>query len=296
MTTFSSYSPPPFLERYLKDSLDLPDFHSLASLLGIQEREAERVVIRHKEREAGCRLRDLFCTKEARELRREILEMLSLYAVTRIGREMILTLIPTRDREELQRRFSDVRVGMELVQLLGVKNVKRVREMLSKADIKGISASKAKAPVVAIQDREIEQLIRANYGDFVTVEFLDSAEKAEELVNRTNKVLLISEREHEHEYDEPGIITRRVDELSEPCEIYPEFVVMTYVAKKSAIEALIGILEQFEAIRNSELFKDVSIADLKAVLSLISVSEAEVKDKDRDKDSGAESFDEKILI
>ena len=289
MTTFSSYSPPPFLERYLKDSLDLPDFHSLASLLGIEEREAERVVIKYKEREAGCRLRDLFCTKEARELRREILEMLSLYAVTRIGREMILTLIPTRDREELQRRFSDVRAGMELVQLLGVKNVKRVREMLSKADIKGISASKAKAPVVAIQDREIEQLIRANYGDFVTVEFLDSAEKAEELVNRTNKVLLISEREHEHEYDEPGIITRRIDELSEPCEIYPEFVVMTYVAKKSAIEALIGILEQFEAIRNSELFKDVSIADLKAVLSLISVSEAERKE------GGYESFDEVIL-
>jgi len=295
MTTFSShsYSSPPFLERYLNDSLSLPDFYSLATLLRVQKREAERLVIKHKERAAGCRIRDLFCTKETRELRREILEMLSLYAVTRIGREMILTLIPTQDREELQRRFTDIRTGIELVQLLGAENVTRVREMLSKAEIKGIGIFKA--PVVAVQDRDIEQLIKSSYGDFVTVEFLDSTEKAEELVNRENSILLIGEHEHEHEYDEPGIITKRVDDLSEPCEICPEFVVRSYVAKKSAIEVLIEILEQFEAIRNSELFKEVSIADLKAVLSLISVGEAEVKDKDRDKDKGAESFDEMIL-
>jgi len=293
MTTSSyySYSSPPFLERYLNDSLGLPDFYSLASLLRIQKREAERLVIKHKERAAGCRIRDLFCTKETRELRREILEMLSLYAVTRIGKEMILTLIPTQNREELQRRFTDIRAGIELVQLLGAENVKRVREMLSKAEIRGIGIFKA--PVVAVQDREIEQLIKANYGDFVTVEFLDSVEKAEELVNRENSILLIGGREHE--YDEPGIITKRIDDLSEPCEICPEFVVRSYVAKKSAIEVLIEILERFEAIKNSELFKDVPITDLKAVLSLISVSEAEVKDKDRDKDNGAESFDEKIL-
>ncbi|MCW7073311.1 MAG: hypothetical protein OCU20_05420 [Methanophagales archaeon] len=293
MTTSSyySYSSPPFLEQYLNDSLDLPDFYSLASLLRIQKREAERLVIKHKERAAGCRIRDLFCTKETRELRREILEMLSLYAVTRIGKEMILTLIPTQNREELQRRFTDIRAGIELVQLLGAENVKRVREMLSKVEIRGIGIFKA--PVVAVQDREIEQLIKANYGDFVTVEFLDSVEKAEELVNRENSILLIGGREHE--YDEPGIITKRIDDLSEPCEICPEFVVRSYVAKKSAIEVLIEILEHFEAIKNSELFKDVPITELKAVLSLISVSEAEVKDKDRDKDNGAESFDEKIL-
>ncbi|MCW7070180.1 MAG: hypothetical protein OCU17_06235 [Methanophagales archaeon] len=293
MTTSSyySYSSPPFLEQYLNDSLDLPDFYSLASLLRIQKREAERLVIKHKERAAGCRIRDLFCTKETRELRREILEMLSLYAVTRIGKEMILTLIPTQNREELQRRFTDIRAGIELVQLLGAENVKRVREMLSKVEIRGIGIFKA--PVVAVQDREIEQLIKANYGDFVTVEFLDSVEKAEELVNRENSILLIGGREHE--YDEPGVITKRIDDLSEPCEICPEFVVRSYVAKKSAIEVLIEILERFEAIKNSELFKDVPITELKAVLSLISVSEAEVKDKDRDKDNGAESFDEKIL-
>ncbi|MCW3137423.1 MAG: hypothetical protein N2V76_03190 [Methanophagales archaeon] len=293
MTTSSyySYSSPPFLEQYLNDSLDLPDFYSLASLLRIQKREAERLVIKHKERAAGCRIRDLFCTKETRELRREILEMLSLYAVTRIGKEMILTLIPTQNREELQRRFTDIRAGIELVQLLGAENVKRVREMLSKVEIRGIGIFKA--PVVAVQDREIEQLIKANYGDFVTVEFLDSVEKAEELVNRENSILLIGGREHE--YDEPGIITKRIDDLSEPCEICPEFVVRSYVAKKSAIEVLIEILEHFEAIKNSKLFKDVPITELKAVLSLISVSEAEVKDKDRDKDNGAESFDEKIL-
>ncbi|MCW3139620.1 MAG: hypothetical protein N2V71_03245 [Methanophagales archaeon] len=293
MTTSSyySYSSPPFLEQYLNDSLDLPDFYSLASLLRIQKREAERLVIKHKERAAGCRIRDLFCTKETRELRREILEMLSLYAVTRIGKEMILTLIPTQNREELQRRFTDIRAGIELVQLLGAENVKRVREMLSKVEIRGIGIFKA--PVVAVQDREIEQLIKANYGDFVTVEFLDSVEKAEELVNRENSILLIGGREHE--YDEPGVITKRIDDLSEPCEICPEFVVRSYVAKKSAIEVLIEILEHFEAIKNSELFKDVPITELKAVLSLISVSEAEVKDKDRDKDNGAESFDEKIL-
>ncbi len=293
-----SHSVPPFLERYFKDCLSLPDLYSLASLLRIGEREAERVVLKHRESVSGCKLRELLCTKEARELRVEILEILSRYAVTRVGREKIRTLTPTSDREELQRRFYDVRAGMELLQLLGDENIRRVRARLSKVELERVVISRARAPIIAVRDRETEQLVRNYYGDFITVEFVDSADTARELLSRGDCILLVGEqgREQEHEYDEPGIIPRGVDELSEPCKIYPEFVVRRYIARQGVIEALIEILEQFEAIRNSKLFSDANItvtattgtgtatgtataaiADLKAAASLIREAKAELE-------------------
>ncbi len=279
MTSF--HSPPAFLERYLRDWLEFPVLNALALILGLKEGEAEKVVIKHNEDTTGYKIRDVFCTKETRELRREILEMLSRYAVTRTGKDKLLTLTPSLDREELKRRFDDIRMAMELVQTPGA-GVAELREKLKKAVITRLNIPKA--PVIAIKtgDKETEQLIRATYGDFVTLELIDSSAKAEELVSGENCVLLVGEQA----YDEAGIIPKHVAELSEPCEIYPEFVVRSYIAMEGAIETLIEILEQFNAVKDSILFKDVSIADLKAVMALMREAKAEQR---------VVSFDEVVL-
>lgn len=64
------------------------------------------------------------------------------------------------------------------------------------------------------------------------VELVDSADKDEELLQKENIVLLIGEEEG---FDEPGIINIKIDDLSEPCEIYPEFVANSFMSKKKVI-------------------------------------------------------------
>jgi len=145
---------PQFMKPYLEDAVEFPDIDTLSSILGIKRREAEKAVIRNKEDLAGYKVREVFCTKETRELEKEILEILSFYATTKNGREMALTLTPSIDREELQKRFEGVKESDKLVELMGDAKIARVRELISKAGIDKMSFGKS--PLIAVRRRGIE--------------------------------------------------------------------------------------------------------------------------------------------
>jgi len=255
------------MKPYLKDAVEFPDLDTLSSILGIKRKEAEKVVIRNNEDLAGYKVRDVFCTKETRELKKEILELLSLYPVTKNGKERVLTLTPSLDREELQKRFKSVKESDKLKEILEAGKIEIVRETIFKARIEKISFGQS--PLIAIRRRGIEAEVEENYGDFVRVDFVDSADKAEELLQKENIILLIGEGEERGVFDEPGIITINIDDLPEPCEIYPEFVVNSFMAKKKAIEAIISLLNDFEELKESYLFKGISIDDLEEVVAVI---------------------------
>ncbi|MCK4476420.1 MAG: hypothetical protein KAU16_06805 [Methanophagales archaeon] len=269
-TMMASSKIPQFLMPYLKDAIEFPDIDTLSSILGIKRREAEKVVIRNNEESAGHKVRDVFCTKETRELEKELLEIFSSYATTKNGREMTLTLTPSIDREELQKRFEDVKESEKLVELMGDAKITRVQEIISNVRIEKMSFGKS--PLIAIRSRGMEAEIKGNYGDFVRVELVDSADKAEELLQKENVVLLIGEDE---EFDEPGIINIKIDDLSEPCEIYPEFVANSFMSKRNVIEAIVNLLTEFGELKESYMFKDISVKDLEEVLALIEKIEAE---------------------
>ncbi len=256
---------------YLRDAIEFSDLDTLSSILGIKRKEAEKVVIRNKEDLAGYKVRDVFCTKETREIEKELLEILSTYAATKNGRDMVLTLTPSLDKEDLKRRFRAVRESENLKKLMGEDKIARVRETISKAGIEKMSFGRP--PLIAIPSRGIEAEIKENYGDFVHVELIDSAAKAEELLRKGNTILLIAEKEEE--FDEPGIININIDDLSDPCVIYPEFVVNSFLAKKKAIEAIIDMLNKFEELKSSYPFNGLSIEDLEEVLALIKEIEAD---------------------
>lgn len=111
-------------------------------------------MIRNNEESAGHKVRDVFCTKETRELEKELLEIFSSYATTKKGKEMILTLTPSIDKEELQKRFEDVKESEKLVKVMGDAKITRVREIISKAEIE--KRSFWKSPLIAIRNRGIE--------------------------------------------------------------------------------------------------------------------------------------------
>ena len=256
---------PRFMKPYLKDAVEFPDLDTLSSILGITRKEAEKVVIRTNEDLAGYKVREVFCTKETRELEKEILGIFSSYATTKNGRDMALTLTPSLDMEELQKRFKGVKESEKLKEVMGDAKIARMRDIISKAEIEKLKFGES--PLIAVRRRGIEEEVKEIYGDFVHVEFVDSADKAKELLQKENTVLLIGEGEED--FDEPGIINIFIDDLPEPCEIYPEFVVNSFMAKKNAIEAMVSLLTEFEALKDSYLFKDISVVDLEEVLAVI---------------------------
>jgi DNA mismatch repair protein MutS2 len=260
---------PQFLEPYVKDAIAFPALDTLSSVLGIKERDGEKVVLKANEQLADCKVRDVFCTKETRELKRDILKILASYATTSNGKELILTRTPTLDREEVQRRFDDVREGERLHELLGAERIAKVHEILSDAEVKSLSFGKS--PLVATRSRALEAELQDFYGDFVRVAIVDSVAKAQELLQRENIILFAEEEggEEERVFDEPGIITVTEDALSEVREVYPEFVVNSFVAKKTAIEAVIRLLTEFEELQASSLFSGIAVEDLEAVVKLV---------------------------
>jgi DNA mismatch repair protein MutS2 len=260
---------PQFLEPYVKDAVAFPALDTLSSVLGIKERDGEKVVLKANEQLAGYKVRDVFCTKETRELKRDILKIIASYATTRNGKELILTRTPTLDREEVQKRFDDVREGERLRELLGAEKIAKVHEILSDAEVKSLSFGKS--PLVATRSRTLEAKLQDFYGDFVRVAIVDSVAKAQELLQRENIILFAEDEggKEERVFDEPGIITVTEGALSEIREVYPEFVVNSFVAKKTAIEAVIRLLTEFEELRASSLFSGIAVEDLEAVVRLV---------------------------
>ncbi len=261
-----SYSSiPQFLQPYVKDAVAFPALSTLSSLLDIKERDAEKVVLKTNEQLTGYKVRNVFCTKETRELERDILKILASYATTKNGRELVLTRTSTLDREELQKRFDDVRESKQLTELLGAERIAKVHDILSNVEIESMSFGTS--PLIATRSRSLEAQLKEHYGDFVRIAIVDSVEKAQELVQKENIILLIGEEEGV--FDEPGIITLPGDDLSDISAIYPEFVVKSFTAKKKALEAVIRLLTEFEELKDSQLFDGASVTDLESVVKLI---------------------------
>ena len=260
---FSSLEIPQFMNPYLKDAVEFPDLDTLSSILGIKRAEAEKIVKRANEASAGYKVRDVFCTKETREVEKEILQILASYTTTKNGRDMVLTLTPSRDSAELQRRFRAVEESAKLQVLIGDAKIARMREIISDAEL--AKTSFGKAPLVVSRGTGIGAEIKRLYGEFVHVDIVNSTDKAKELLQKNDNILLLSEEEVE----EPGIVNITIDSLSDPCEIYPEFVANSFIAKKNLIRAIINLLREFDVLKDSYLFKGIQIDDLEMVLAVI---------------------------
>jgi DNA mismatch repair protein MutS2 len=260
---FSSLEIPQFMNHYLKDAVEFPDLDTLSSILGIKRAEAEMIVKRANEASAGYKVRDVFCTKETREVEKEILQILASYTTTKNGRDMVLTLAPSRDSAELQRKFRAVEESAKLQVLLGDAKIARMRDIISDAVL--AKTSFGKAPLVVSRGSGIGAEIKRLYGEFVHVDIVNSTDKAKELLQKNDNILLVSEEEVE----EPGIVNITIDSLSDPCAIYPEFVANSYIAKKNLIGAIVNLLREFDVLKDTHLFKDIPIDDLEMVLAVI---------------------------
>jgi DNA mismatch repair protein MutS2 len=261
-----SSSVPLFLHASVADAVTVSAVDTLASLLGIEVKEAEKVVLKANERAAGFTVREMLCTNETREILREIVKLLASYAVTKTGMAMCTTRTPTLDPDALRKRFADVREGIRLHDLLGGEQIAAVQELLAQAEITPIRFDST--PVIATQRRGLESQLQERYGDYVRVAVVDSAAKAQALLHEASPILAVADA-GERVLDEPGIISIPEDAVADVRIVYPEFVVQSFRAKSTAMAAVVQLVTEFEALKTSALFDTISIADLEAVLALL---------------------------
>jgi DNA mismatch repair protein MutS2 len=261
-----SSSVPLFLHASVADAVTVSAVDTLASLLGIEVKEAEKVVLKANERAAGFTVREMLCTNETREILREIVKLLASYAVTKTGMAMCTTRTPTLDPDALRKRFADVREGIRLHDLLGREQIAAVQELLAQAEITPIRFDST--PVIATQRRGLESQLQERYGDYVRVAVVDSAAKAQALLHEASPILAVADA-GERVLDEPGIISIPEDAVADVRIVYPEFVVQSFRAKSTAMAAVVQLVTEFEALKTSALFDTISIADLEAVLALL---------------------------
>ena len=259
-------SVPLFLHASVADAVAFSAVDTLASLLGIAVKEAEKVVLKANERAAGFTVREVLCTNETREILREIVKLLASYAVTKTGMATCTTRTPTLDPDALRKRFDDVREGIRLHDLLGEEQIAAVQELLAKAEISPIRFDSP--PVIATRRRGLESKLQERYGDYVRVALVDSATKAQALLHEASHILAVAD-EGESVLDEPGIISIPEDAVADVRIIYPEFVVQSFRVKSAAIAAVVQLVTEFAELKASALFEDISRADLETVLALL---------------------------
>ncbi|MGC9443431.1 MAG: hypothetical protein ACP5E9_00650 [Candidatus Methanospirareceae archaeon] len=261
-----SSSVPLFLHDSVADAVAFSAVDTLASLLGIEVKEAEKVVLKANERAAGFTVRDVLCTNETREILRELVKLLASYAVTKTGMATCTTRTPTLDPEALRKRFDDVCEGMRLHELLGEEQIAAVQELLAKAEISPIRFDTT--PVIATRRRGLESKLQERYGDYVRVAIIDSAAKAQALLREAHPVLFVADAD-EIVLDEPGIVSIPEDAVVDVSIIFPEFVVQSFRAKSAAIAAFVQLITEFDELKTSTLLDKISIPDLEAVLALL---------------------------
>jgi hypothetical protein len=262
----------PFLQPLLEAALELPDLETLALLTGLNvASDAEKLVTRRNELSAGYKVRDIFCTKETKDLAKELLAILARYTVTKQGKERVLTATPTLNREELERRFRQVREGNRLAAQLGDDRVAEVRALLKDANLEPLRFGTS--PLIAVRTRSQEAAIKERYGEYARVTLLDTAARAGELLQKESVILILTDGAEEFVVEEPGIVPITAEALRDLSTIYPDLVVTVFKAKQRALEVVLRILTAFAELRDSPLFHEIAIAELERVLLLLGALE-----------------------
>ena len=257
--------------RELLDAARLGDIETVASSLRIKWTEAARMVAKYNEVLSRCSIREVLRTPDARHMMQALLKVLAQYPVTRVGREKALTMIPTLDKDIVQSRLSIVGKAIDLHETLeGKGSLERVLNALRAADFEEIQLAR-KAPIVVVFERSAQEELARKFGSEVRVEHVESEVKAKELL-KTGEVLLAVGKTS----PEPGMV--RIEASPESWDVYPHVVTNFYLSRRKILRSLLAVAEE---IRDSplakDLFKELNLEEVRAVVSLIGQVEPEKK-------------------
>jgi len=217
---------------FLEDCLEVGDLTSASRLLKVSAEALERLALRRREARAGLRLSDVACTKEARQLLREALEAVGLYARTSMAKHALKLTVPTLSQAHLEawrRRVEEAR------RLISQGGVGEVSELLKRAEPKPAGLPRLSVALV-LTSRGLYEKASASYAGLVDVELVSSHGEAVKVAEGHDVTLTLAGLD----VDEPGVVA--IAGL-EDAEVVPHHVVGLYASWLPALASSLKLAE-----------------------------------------------------
>lgn len=227
--------------RSVSEFLELGFFEGISEYLGISVDDSYSIVRRYGEATSGFKALSILRTKDVRVLAGKVLELISKYPVTDVGRCRILSITPTLNRDAVEDRFKIIDDGLEtLRQLRGKGLLSRVLSILSRARF--TKPPPEKPLVIATSSRGHYDTLVGMFGALHRVELLDSKDKFKQILSLKEPIVYVG-GEPIHE---PGVIV--FPEPPSLIDVNPSILLNYFTTRKPILECFIelyGLVEGF---------------------------------------------------
>jgi hypothetical protein len=174
----------------LDEALEVPDLEAIQEITGLTVREVTRLVTKQREAKTGYRVREVFCTRDARALAREVLSILASYGVTPAGRRALAAMTPSLDRGEVDKRLSGLSEFIKLSREEGEAQMGKVLESLVDA---GLAKRGIETPLlIIVSSVEEEARLVRKFGRHIRVRVCSVAEVHDVLVKEPHILSTVS--------------------------------------------------------------------------------------------------------
>jgi hypothetical protein len=238
---------------FLNEAFEISDLGTIQEITKLSEREAARLTIKFQEAKTGKKVRDLFCTRDARSLVKEVLTIVAGYGITVVGKRTLASLTPSTDKEYLEKRFSRLSEFLQLFQHVGKGRMEEVLRALSEARF---VKAEAEEPVTVIASSEEKVQLIEKFGSHIKVEVATEAE-IPNILAKESHVLSTRPFKDVVEITVPG-------NFLDSAEVCPQLVINYYVTRAPLLQASIKISEVL-----TEAFGMVDSDSVKKALSLL---------------------------
>jgi len=238
----------------LDEALEVPDFEAIQEIAGLTAREATRLVTKQREAKTGYRVREIFCTRDARALAREVLSILAGYGVTPAGRRALAAMTPSLDREVVDKRLSGLSEFLKLSREEGEEQMGKVLESLVDA---GLAKRGIEAPllVIASSVEEEARLVR-KFGRHIRVRVCSVAEVHDVLVKEPHILSTVSFKGLR------GVTV--LSDMLDPTQACPGFVIDYYARRRPLFQAALAVTTHLPSF-----FEEADLNSAKEVLVLL---------------------------
>jgi hypothetical protein len=238
----------------LDEALEVPDLEAIQEITGLTVRDAIRLVTKQREAKTGYRVREVFCTRDARALAREVLSILAGYGVTPAGRRALAAMTPSLDRREVDQRFRGLSEFLKLSQEKGEEQMGKVLESLVDA---GLTKRGIAAPLLIIASSvEEEARLIKKFGRHVRVRVCSEAEVHDVLVKESHVLSTVSFKGLR------GITV--LNDMLDPAQACPGFVIDYYARRKPLFQSALAVTAHLPSF-----FEEADLNSAKEALGLL---------------------------
>jgi len=225
--------------RVLMEAFEIGDTDSIQQASGIGRREAARLLVRFRESQTGCKVREAFCTPDSRVLVRRVLAVLGQYTVTPIGRNAMGSLVPFSKIEDCEGRLCRLSEFLGVFGRLENKTVGELLKILIEAKLAKVEAERPLT--IAVANEEEKLLFLRRYGSHVRIEVAESDAKVRELMAKEPHILTTRNMQADR-----GVT--KIAQTSSAVEVCPQAVINYYAERGpvlNSFQRLVELLGEF---------------------------------------------------